>query len=514
MAAHRFVAVVGSRELPQAWAAQVAAVVGFFVRRGWGISSGGARGADQFGLEALVAAGAEACRRSVVFLPGAASFYSTAPCSAALQKLAALGGRVVPGSGAGRAALLGRSRRLVQASVGVVAFLWGPSRGSVFTVREAIRAGKPAAVVLAGGGAALPSFAGGRWAPCSLGPVTAFRWVADPPGPDDGGEPKPTALHRIFVVPDGEPVHALMEHIASLSPGGRLWFEQGVLAGDTVMVPHEALSDTPAFLALPRLRRRFQCTAREAAGLAELFLALDASADVVAHYEAEARRRPVAAIIEDLVHLVAQLALAEQVEDADALDNAEPLGDAADAITTDGRVTEAPAEPDADVAFLGWHALGSIYPEVVACGVCGARYGADDEAAEIPACPECGAPDTWESRQGASFRALVAEIDGCPSLAELARLGKRLYALALPHDQAGAAWSRYQLRKAALEAAITLGAAARSLIVEVERASERELPRVGARLYRLQRGGAAAIAPAEWRRIWQAYAARRRSRAA
>lgn len=53
--------------------------------------------------------------------------------------------------------------------------------------------------------------------------------------------------------------------------------EQGVLAGDTVLVPHEALSDTPAFLALPRLRRRFRCTAREAAGLAELFLALDAS---------------------------------------------------------------------------------------------------------------------------------------------------------------------------------------------------------------------------------------------
>jgi hypothetical protein len=46
----------------------------------------------------------------------------------------------------------------------VVAFLWGPSRGSVFTAREAIRAGKPAAVVLAGGGAVLPAFGGGRWA--------------------------------------------------------------------------------------------------------------------------------------------------------------------------------------------------------------------------------------------------------------------------------------------------------------------------------------------------------------
>jgi hypothetical protein len=31
--------------------------------------------------------------------------------------------------------------------------------------------------------------------------------------------------------------------------GERLWFERGVLSGDTVRVPHEALSDTPAFLA-------------------------------------------------------------------------------------------------------------------------------------------------------------------------------------------------------------------------------------------------------------------------
>jgi len=41
----------------------------------------------------------------------------------------------------------------------------------------------------------------------------------------------------------------------------RLWSD--------VVVPHEALSDTPAFLAMPRLRRRFGCRAREAAGLAE-----------------------------------------------------------------------------------------------------------------------------------------------------------------------------------------------------------------------------------------------------
>jgi len=205
MAAHRFVAVVGSRELPSLWASHVAAVVGFFVGRGWGIGSGGARGADQFALQAVVAAGAEACRRSVVFRSGACSVTP----GGVLGAFVARGGRVVPGSWAGRAALLGRSRRLAQASAGVVAFLWGPSRGSVFTVRCAVRAGKPAAVVLAGGGAALPSFSGGRWAACSLGGVAAFRWVPERNAPEvDGDEPRRTALHRIFVVPDGEPVQA------------------------------------------------------------------------------------------------------------------------------------------------------------------------------------------------------------------------------------------------------------------------------------------------------------------
>ena len=419
---------------------------------------------------------------------------------------------MVPGAGAGRAALLARSGRLARASSGVVAFLWGPSRGSVFTVREAVQAGKPAAVVLAGGGAELPRFSGGRWAPCSIGPVAAFRWVPEASGPD-GGEPKPTALHRIFVVPDGEPVYALMAHIASLSAGERLWFEQGVLAGDTVLVSHEAVSDTPAFLALPRLRRRFRCTAREAAGLAELFLALDASPAVVAHYEAEARRLGVGVVLEELVHLVVQLALVEQVPASDALEDADRLGDGAEAVSEDGYVAQVPGQSDG--ALLAWHAVGSVHLETVECPGCGAVYDADDECLEIPTCPACATPNTWEARQGAAFRALVADIDGCASLAVLAALGKRLYALALSHDQAGVAWSHYRLRKSALEAAVALGASARALVVEVEQAQARALPRLGARLYRLQHGrDTAAITAVEWRRVWAAYRARKSALAA
>jgi hypothetical protein len=329
MAVRGIVAVVGSRQLPSSFASHVTSVVGFFVERGWGIGSGGARGADAFALQAVLAMGPEACQRSLVCLPGRST-------SALVRAFARRGGRFVAGSGSGRAALLARSRRLVQGSAGVVAFLWGPSRGSVFTVRQAVCSGKPAAVVLAGGGAELPVFAGGRWQPCTFGGVAAFRWVREPGAP----EVERTGLHRIFVVPEGEPVDALLTHISGLTQGERLWFEQGVVAGDRVLVPHEALSDTPAWLGVARLRRRFGCGAREAAGLAELFIGLDAGPDVVAWYEGEAQRRGVAGVIEDLVHLVAQLAIAEAVPDSDAFDEAERLGDYAEAVDGDGVVAQ------------------------------------------------------------------------------------------------------------------------------------------------------------------------------
>src|SRR5215470_10138765 len=99
MATQGFVAVVGARVLPEAVAGQVAAVVEFLLSRGWGIGSGGARGADAFALGAVVGAGAAACARSVVFLPG-----GVPAGDAALRTFAAHGGRIVTGAGGGRVA--------------------------------------------------------------------------------------------------------------------------------------------------------------------------------------------------------------------------------------------------------------------------------------------------------------------------------------------------------------------------------------------------------------------------
>jgi hypothetical protein len=318
----------------------------------------------------------------------------------------------------------------------------------------------------------------------------------------------------VFQVPEGEPTDALLSHISSLNPGERLWFERGVLAGDTVLVPHEALSDTPAFLAIPRITRRFRCSLREASDLAELFLAIDAGPGVVGHYEAEGRRHGAPAIIEDLVHLVARLALVAQVPATDALEDAECLGDGAEWVPEDGQGAQRAVQPDGEGAHpawqtVAWHALGTVQPERVNCPVCRAVFEADDETADLPTCPECGTRDTWEAGQGARFRGIVGAIDHCPSLEDLAALGKRLYALDLAHDHAGVVWSHYHLRKQALEATVTLRQPARALLAEVEHASRRFLPRLGACLYRVQRTTAIPVSAPEWRRIWQAYHARR-----
>jgi hypothetical protein len=341
---------------------------------------------------------------------------------------------------------------------------------------------------------------------CRLGSLEAFRWQPAPCEPT-----RPSWLARVFQMPEGEPTHAQLTHIASLSAGERLWFERGVLAGNTVLVAHEALSDTPAFLATRRLMRRFRCGAREAAGLAELFLALEARLDVVVHYEGEAQRLGVAVVIEDLVALVARLALAEQVPEDDALEHAEALGDGAEWVDDAGCLAPSAVRGDGGAALpaVQWHALGTVQPEQGTCPVCRAVSEDDPDAAELPTCAACGTRDTWEARQGGRFRGIVGAIDACPSLEELGAMGKRLYALALTHEQASVAWSHYQLRKSALEWQVVLRPTARALLARAERATPRALGQLGGRLYQLQHTQAVIVSSTEWRRIWSAYRARR-----
>ena len=71
------------------------------------------------------------------------------------------------------------------------------------------------------------------------------------------------------------------------------------------------------------------------------------------------------------------------------------------------------------------------------------------------------------------------------------------------------AWAHYRLRKAGLEAAVPLGASAPALVARIGEAPARTLPRLDARLYRLQRASAGPVSTTEWRRIWAAYRAHR-----
>ena len=161
MAFRRLVGVVGSRSLPVRFAPLVDRVVSLLLSHGFGVASGGAMGADHFALSAVIGQGA--CSLGVVY--SAWSSVSGFPSSVRpdVERFIRSGGNVVWGSapvGASRpvavSALLRRNRRLVSASSVIVAFLHGPSRGSLYTVRHAVSCGVPVIVFLCGGGASLP----------------------------------------------------------------------------------------------------------------------------------------------------------------------------------------------------------------------------------------------------------------------------------------------------------------------------------------------------------------------
>jgi predicted Rossmann fold nucleotide-binding protein DprA/Smf involved in DNA uptake len=158
----RLAGVVGSRSLPASFAPLVSRVVSLLLSRGYGIASGGAVGADSFALEAVIQQGMSS--GSVVYSAWASASGFPSSVQPQVSRFLASGGQVVWGScpvGAQRqeavSALLGRNRRLVSASSVIIAFLHGSSRGSLYTVRQAVEQGIPVIIFLCGGGASLPA---------------------------------------------------------------------------------------------------------------------------------------------------------------------------------------------------------------------------------------------------------------------------------------------------------------------------------------------------------------------
>ena len=419
-----FVAVVGARVLPEAVAPQVADVVRCFLSRGWGIGSGGARGADAYALNAVVAAGPAACARSVVFLPGAV------PAGAEALDAFVGAGRAC---GARRRRGPGRSPPALTAAGAGVGRRGGVPVGAVARVGvhgagsdpggEAggggarRRRGRPARVrrgpvgaVLLRVGARVPVASG------AAGPVAAVVARAGLSGAGGRADARAARAHRRL-----ERGRAAV--VRARHPRGR--HGAGRARGP---VRHAGLPRHPgADAALPVRRPRGRGTRRALPGARRR-----------AGRRRPLRRRGAAAWASRRSSPTWSTwsrasRSAEQAPETDALEHADALGDGVEWVDERGRVAQAAMQPEAEAVApaVQWHALGTVQPERVTCPVCRAQAEADPDASDLPTCPECGTRDTWEARQGGRFRGIVGAIDTCPSLEELAALGKRLYALAL-----------------------------------------------------------------------------------
>jgi hypothetical protein len=136
------VGVIGSRSLPFSCADKVGNIVQDLIHRKYHIATGGAIGADQFVIDWLVKNGF--CRRGTGY--AAWQNYAGFPVKvrALMRQFKAEGGNILWGAVGGnepqhivKMGLLMRNQGLVDASYGLVAFIDGQSRGSIFTLKKA-----------------------------------------------------------------------------------------------------------------------------------------------------------------------------------------------------------------------------------------------------------------------------------------------------------------------------------------------------------------------------------------
>lgn len=165
----RGIGIVGARALPDSFRDQVSQIVRYLLDRGYQIHSGGAMGADSFALDSVISSGA--INRCTIFSAWASVTGFPVAVRPAIEHFVSHDGRVIwgitqPRSSRGLvfAGLMCRNQRLVSASTGIVAFLFGESRGTISTIRRAIQRGIRVVVFVCGGAAVLPDVsATGRW---------------------------------------------------------------------------------------------------------------------------------------------------------------------------------------------------------------------------------------------------------------------------------------------------------------------------------------------------------------
>ena len=170
----RGIGIVGARALPDSFRGQVSDIVRYLLERDYHIHTGGALGADMYVLQALIEQ--RAIDRGLILSAWASVEGFPREVQRYVDYYVSHRGRVSWGivpqrasRGLAVAGLLARNQRLVRSSVGIVAFLYGDSTGTIRTIREAIRLERRVVVFVCGGGAVLPEVSG-QWIPlhCSV----------------------------------------------------------------------------------------------------------------------------------------------------------------------------------------------------------------------------------------------------------------------------------------------------------------------------------------------------------
>ena len=168
MSERKYIAVIGSRQLPAIYKIKIKQVIKCLLDKGYNIASGGAIGADNYALGSLLELGA--APRGVIF--SAWQHFSQFPSSviSSVKGFSHLGGQVVWGDVplcAERnqvvSGLLSRNIRLVSHAAGLVAFISSGSRGTIFTIKQAIQRKVPVVIFVCDSCGHLPKIETGSW---------------------------------------------------------------------------------------------------------------------------------------------------------------------------------------------------------------------------------------------------------------------------------------------------------------------------------------------------------------
>lgn len=168
----RLIGVVGARSLGYEYADLVGQIVDDLLTRNNHIATGGAIGTDEYALCRLLRNGYS--DRCTVFAAWKGFEGFPAKVRAAVRQFKDYGGHIVWGpAGKNEAlvktALLMRNIRLVDACYGLVAFITGDSRGTVFTIKKACAKRKP--IVIFTVDCHLPEIQNVKWVPLRCGGI-------------------------------------------------------------------------------------------------------------------------------------------------------------------------------------------------------------------------------------------------------------------------------------------------------------------------------------------------------